>query len=86
MTPKASPLPRRSPGAERLAAAGVASPRVDAELLVGTRSALTRSALYSERGRELSEQESARARAPLVDGAPRVSRSRTFSASGGSAG
>jgi release factor glutamine methyltransferase len=47
-------------GAERrLAAAGVASPRVDAELLVGNALGTTRTALYADSGRELSAQESA---------------------------
>jgi len=47
-------------GAERrLAAAGVASPRVDAELLVGTVLGTTRTAVYVDSGRELSAEESA---------------------------
>ena len=47
-------------GAERrLAAAGVASPRVDAELLVGNALGTSRTALYTDSGRELSARESA---------------------------
>ena len=47
-------------GAERrLAAAGVASPRVDAELLVGTALGTTRTVVYADSGRELSTEESA---------------------------
>ena len=47
-------------GAERrLAAAGVASPRVDAELLVGTALGTTRTAVYADSARELSAEESA---------------------------
>ncbi len=43
----------------RLAAAGVASPRVDAELLIGRVLGTTRTALYSDPGRELSAEEAA---------------------------
>ena len=41
----------------RLAAAGVASPRVDTELLIGRALGTTRTALYSDPGRELSAEE-----------------------------
>ena len=41
----------------RLAAAGVASPRVDAELLIGRALGTTRTALYSDPGCELSAEE-----------------------------
>jgi release factor glutamine methyltransferase len=43
----------------RLAAAGVPSPRVDAELLAGKALGATRTALYADSGRELSTDESA---------------------------
>jgi len=43
----------------RLAAAGVSSPRVDAELLLGKALGSTRTALYADAGRELAERESA---------------------------
>jgi len=43
----------------RLAAAGVSSPRVDAELLIGEALGSTRTALYADSTRELSEEESA---------------------------
>jgi len=42
----------------RLAAAGVASPRVDAEWLVGWAIGSTRTALYADPGRDLSDTES----------------------------
>jgi release factor glutamine methyltransferase len=42
----------------RLAAAGVASPRVDAEWLVGRAIGSTRTALYADPGRDLSDTES----------------------------
>jgi release factor glutamine methyltransferase len=43
----------------RLAAAGVASPRVDAELLIGRALGTTRTALYSDPERELPAEEAA---------------------------
>jgi release factor glutamine methyltransferase len=50
---------------ERLARAGVATPQVDAEILLGSVLGVTRSELQLERRRELSEAEEARARALL---------------------
>jgi release factor glutamine methyltransferase len=52
-------------GSERLARAGVATPQVDAEILLGSVLGVTRSELQLERRRELSEAEEARARALL---------------------
>ncbi len=49
--------------AERLGAAGVETPQVDAEFLLGHALGLTRSELQLERGREVSEQDTATARA-----------------------
>ena len=72
--------------AERLRAAGVETPEVDAELLLGHALGLTRSELQLERGREVSRARTPPQRGRSSSAAPPASRSLTFSASGGSGG
>ena len=85
MTPQASPSARRSPSDGRLAASGIDTARLDAELLAGKALGRSRTELYLDPERELAggEEEAYRA---LVDRRALREPPRTSSGSGGSAG